>query len=895
LILVLLLPSAALAGEAAPAAATPAAPAPAAPASLEALSPADAPRLRLPRTVLPESNRVWLVLDPDRATFNGRIEIAAQVAAPVSVFWLNAEQITIDKATLVVGGETWPLDVMPQEHDFVGFRAPRSIPAGAATITISYSGRIDDTETEGIFRQKENGDWYIFTQFEPLAARKAFPCFDEPDSKVPWQITIEVPPALVALANTPVAAEETVGDRKRITFGRTEPLPSYLVAFAVGPFEVVEGGKTRRGVPIRVIVPRGRGGDVGYVVETTTPILALLEDYFGSPYPFAKLDLLAIPLTVGFGAMENPGLVTFSQSLLTARREDFTINYRRRYASTTAHELAHQWFGDLVTLAWWDELWLNEAFASWMGGKVIDQWKPEWDGGVGSVARRSSALRSDQLQTARMVRQPIESNHDVENAFDGITYSKGAAVIRMFESWVGEDRFRDGIRAYLKEHAWSNATATDFLQAIGTAAGRDVAGPFTTFLDRAGAPLVTFETPCSEGATPVLRLAQQRFLPLGSRASAEQSWHLPVCVRYPAGKDLARGCVLLTERTGELPLSRAKTCPAWILPNDGGLGYYRSDLGGDWLERLLDRGMEQLTLPERVAVIGDVDALVTAGKVEAGVALGLVTRYAQDENRQVVSAVASIAEAIADDVPDELRPNYARFIRKVFGARARQMGWVPARDEDDDTRLLRNLLLGLVTDEGEDRELAAAAQPAALAWLEDHAALDPDMIGLVLNTAALYGDRALFDRLHAAAKSATDRRDRRRLLGALASFRDPELARRATALVLGDDFDIRETMGLVYGGLDDPRNRRMVYDFVKQNHDALLQRLPKDSARGLVLVASAQCDASIQADAAAFFEKRMAELPGGPRLYAQSMEQLDLCVKQREAHRRSIAEFLETY
>src|SRR6266545_3047899 len=263
-----------------------AAPAPAAKAAPPAPAPT-APTLRLPRTLLPEENRVSLVLDPAKSTFTGRIEIAARVAEPARVFWLSAE---------------------------------------AVTVVLDYHGKIDDKETEGIFRQKDGEDWYLFTQFESMSARRAYPCFDEPDSKVPWQITLEVPENAVALSNTPVAAEDKTGHgTRRVTFVKTPPLPSYLVAFAVGPFEVVPAGHTRTGTPIRIVVPRGRGGEVGYVADTTAPILALLEDYFGTPYPFAKLDIMAIPQTVGFGAMENPGLVTFNQRLLVARRADFTI------------------------------------------------------------------------------------------------------------------------------------------------------------------------------------------------------------------------------------------------------------------------------------------------------------------------------------------------------------------------------------------------------------------------------------------------------------------------------------------------------------------------------------------------------------------------------------------
>jgi alanyl aminopeptidase len=315
------------------------------------------PPLRLPRTLLPQANRATLVLDPTQDTFVGHITIEARVTTPMQLFWLHADRLTIDTATIRADGEQWALVVLPQATDVVGFRSAREIPAGPVLLHIAYRGRLQDTETKGVFHQREGSDWYVFTQFEPLGARWAYPCFDEPDSKVPWQITLEGPHSLVAISNTPVVPDTPTDHGTRVvTFRETPPLPSYLVAFAVGPFAVVDAGATRDGAPLRVIVPEGRSGDVDYVVEHTAPLLAWLEDYFGMPYPFAKLDLLAVPLTVGFGAMEPPGLITISQRLVVARRADFTLGFQRAFAAVTAHELAHQWFGDLVTLAWWDDL-----------------------------------------------------------------------------------------------------------------------------------------------------------------------------------------------------------------------------------------------------------------------------------------------------------------------------------------------------------------------------------------------------------------------------------------------------------------------------------------------------------------------------------------------------------
>ena len=857
-----------------------------------AVGAADPPKSRLPRAFLPESNHVQISLDPSQETFQGQIEIRGQLQAPTRVIWLNAEALELDRATLTRGGKSTTLRVLPQPKDFVGLEAPRELPPGPATLVIKYRGRIDPKETEGIFRQKVADAWYAFTQLEAVSARRAFPCFDEPDSKVPWTITLEVPRGMVALANTPEESETpTKKGTTLVRFAATPPLPSYLIAFAVGPFEVVAAGKTRGGAPLRVIVPKGHGGEVDFVVKTTFELLALLEDYFGSPYPFAKLDLLAIPQTVNFGAMENPGLVTFNQRLLTARRQDFTIGFQRSSAGTIAHELAHQWFGDLVTLAWWDDTWLNEAFASWMGDKVVDAWRPDWSHGTGPAESRDYAIAIDDLASTRKIRQPVVTNDDIEDSFNGIVYVKGQAVLSAFEHWVGEEAFQKGVRAYLTAHAGKNATSANFLAALDAAAGKPVSSALATFLDQVGAPLVRVGLVCDKGKPPRVTLAQERFAVSGSRVERKQTWQLPVCVRYPEG----RACTLLAEPRGELVLDGAKTCPRWIAPNEAGLGYYRASLQGDLLARLLDRGMNALTLAERVALIDDVDALVKAGEVDLAIAGRLVTGFAGDENLQIVRSVVGIAAGMKWVAEGALQQNYGRFIARTFGARARQLGWKPGADESEDQKLLRKSLVPIVAVDGGDVELVKEATRLALAWLDDHEAVDPDLVSEVLGTAARKGDRALYERFLAAARTAPDLRDRGRLLRALAAFRDPELVRQNIRLVVDKAFDPREAYGLLYGGAYDERTKRVAYEEIKKQYDALAAVLPAPSRAYLVNIGASQCDRALREDVRAFFEPRTPKEMSGQTAFTQAMEALDLCIENRAARRASVEKFLRAY
>ena len=385
-----------------------------------------------------------------------------------------------------------------RKDERVALRFPHPLPPGPVTLRLEFRGTQFTQEDSGIFRQQSGGDWYAFTQFEETDARRAFPCVDEPSAKIPWELTLRVPTTLTAVANTPMVSETPAADgMKDVKFRQTRPLPSYLVAFGVGPFEIKEARPFgKKHVPLRFVVPRGRGAETRYAASVTPRIVGLLEDYFGMAYPYDKLDVLPIPFTVQFGAMENVGLVTFREALVLAPTEQDRVQRRRQYALVAAHEFAHQWFGDLVTAAWWDDIWLNEAFATWMETKIIDRWAPAWGMAAERVEHRNGAAEADALVNSRVIRQPVNSDNDVKNAVDAITYSKGAAVLRMFEQWVGPETFRRGIQQYVRTHADGNATAKDFLASISQAAGRDVAPAFNTFLDHPGVPRVQASVRC---------------------------------------------------------------------------------------------------------------------------------------------------------------------------------------------------------------------------------------------------------------------------------------------------------------------------------------------------------------------------------------------------------------
>ena len=850
---------------------------------------AEPPKLRLGGEVRPVKYAADLRLLTDSPGFTGSIDIDIQLQKPESTIWLNAREIKIARAT--AGAQTATVENGGAE--FVGLRFPAELATGAARLHIEYSGKVSPKNSEGIFQGRDGTNLYLFTQFEELDARRAFPCFDQPDFKTPWQLTLHVKQGEKTFSNTPQISETAEADgMKRVVFAPTKPLPSYLVAFAVGPFDVVDAGRAGKNrVPVRIITPKGQAGEAKYAAEVSATILGKLENYFGIPYPFEKLDCVAIPLTYGFGAMENVGLVTFEQTILLSDPARNTTRRQREYASVAAHEFAHQWFGGLVTLAWWDDTWLNEAFATWTSSKILAEWKPEWKTRVSDLSAKFGAMSQDSLVTTRKIHQPIESEDDISDAFDSITYEKGSAVIRMFENWVGEKKFQSGVTSYLKRHAYKNATSGDFLDAIAATGQPKLPAAFKTFLDQPGVPEISVELDCTGAAA--ISLSQKRYLPIGSGGSKDEIWQTPVCVRYQTSRGVEKECFLLDKAQAEFKLSKASGCPGLLWANDHASGYYIDAYRGDLLSKLIGHGPEFLDAAERVTLVNDLGRLAGAGDGKESVALGAVEIYGKSPEREVVAQTENIVTGARPLLSANLYPNYARFVRKVYGERAGALGWSAKPGEDADTRLMRDTVVIFTAQQGRDRALQAEARKLADGWLKDRKGVDPDVLSGVLSVAAREGDRALFDRFLEELKRTRDLVERRAIIGALGSFRDPKLVDAAHRLVLNSSIDARESAFLLFAGEDDPETQDMAFEFVKANYDDLIKRLPTGGGSdfGAILPnVVAGCDARAEQELS-FFADRVKQFAGGPRSYQQVLERIKLCEARKAALGADVAEF----
>ncbi|HYO79061.1 MAG TPA: M1 family metallopeptidase, partial [Thermoanaerobaculia bacterium] len=514
-----------------------------------------AAQLRLGRDVVPLSQGIALRLDPRLERYAGITTILLDVKKSAPSFSLHAEGMNIE--SVAIDGVVATFAAGPEQTLVITPAAP--LAAGQATLRISFDNDYDRTAV-GLYKMTSGDEPYVFTQFQAIDARKAFPCFDEPSFKIPYQLTAVIPAQYDALFNTPVEKESADNEWKTIRFATTRPLPSYLLAMAVGTFEYTD--VTGASVPMRIITTRGKGALTGVAAQSTPKLLAALETYFGSRYPFEKLDLIAVP-EYWPGAMENPGLITFSEEILLLDPKAATPAQRRTNARITAHELAHMWFGDLVTMAWWDDLWLNESFGDWMGDRITQQVFPELGVEMNELQNVQNIMNVDASPLTNPIR---DRNATPGSALSnvGIAYNKGKAVIRMFERWLGPERFQAGIRRHLQRHAWSNATASDFWSSLGT----EVATPMETFIDQAGVPLVQVElVPPNR-----VRLTQSRYLRHGVTAAA-QRWIVPVALRYSDGKSLRTQTVLLDAAAKTFTLDAKKV--AWVFPHADAAGYYR--------------------------------------------------------------------------------------------------------------------------------------------------------------------------------------------------------------------------------------------------------------------------------------------------------------------------------
>ncbi len=848
---------------------------------------------RLTREVQPLAQAVELTLDPAKDDYTGRVRIDLVAAAPFRSFRLHALGPVIATATLTdPAGSVTPLTAHVTRADLgiVELTAPTELPAGQYLLKADFTARYT-RDGLGLYKTVSRGDPYLFTQFEDSHARKAFPCWDEPAFKINWQLTLTVPENLEAVANAPVARESRAGGLKTLHFGRTPPMSSYLVAIAVGPLEYVP--VPDQGVPGHIITPRGQSALAAEAVRLAPPILARLEEYFGIPYPYAKLDQIAVPEYV-YGAMENAGLITYTDRLLLMDPARPSFSARRRLANVMAHEIAHMWFGDLVTMEWWDDLWLNESFADWICAKVVDQQYPEFRIGIQQSKEIKGAMRSDALPSITAIRRPVTAETDLAQLADELTYSKGKGILTMVENWIGPAQFRAAMQAYFRQHSWGNTRADDLWAAFSSVSGNDITALLAAYIEKPGIPLVTFAF-APDGR---LRLSQRQFTNLGDPAAPGQ-WQVPVVLNWSKQGRLHRERLLLTEesQTFDVPgLAEAD----WIYPNAGEAGYYRWSLPAELNVRLA-RHAAELPALERVGLLDNNSALFSAGLIDGDAYLAFLTASGRDEDPDVVASVLEgIGGIHAAFVTTELEPTYQAYRASILRPVLDRIGLQPRAGEPDYIAPLRVSLYGALGTDNADPAVVAECRRLAGLYLENPRQVDASLAYVALSVSAFHGDAALFETLQAALGKAAMPMQRSALIAALSGFRDPAIVRRALDYSLTPALNSTEFLGVLTGGRsrgsasarEDLRDLRI--QWMMEHFDAIAAKAPPEYVARLIAVAGT-------ADAATFDRVRaFLQSPGrrteyGDVVIAKAADRLAARQRLKEKEQASVARYLSSF
>ncbi len=727
---------------------------------------------RLDHVAIPTAQSVDLTCDPEKPDYTGTVRVTLDVKRVTEVLRFNTRALTVDSATLEgPGGAVKASAIEPLEPEQVRVRFAKSIAPGTYTLALAFHNAYN-THAISLYKVVTGGRAYLFTQFEDTEAREAFPCWDEPEFKIPWRMTLRVPAADLAVSNTPIASETRSGAGKVVVFEPTRPLPSYLIAIAVGPFETVP--IPGMSVPGRVITVQGASALAADAATQSAPLLKSLERYFGRPYPYAKLDLIAAPEFL-YGAMENAGAIVFADRSLLLDPTRASPEQRSRIFSVMAHEMAHMWFGDLVTMKWWDDLWLNESFATWMADKVMDDVHADDREGVNALFSIQRAFTTDSRLSTRAMRGKIEGATTLGETASDLTYNKGGAVLTMFERWVGPDKFRAGVLDYLKAHEWANAEGRDLWLAIGKQSGEDVDGAMKTFLDQPGVPLVTLE----QAGGGKVRLSQRRFLSVGDAPAETQLWRIPVILRYPVGREVRTLRVWLTrpDTTVELGVT---AMPAWIMPNAGASGYYRWRVPESMRDALIAaRG--SLSERERMDLIFNFTAQLHAGAEHGERYLQMIAALADDPEPEVLRAdMESLDDSRIALTTARSATAFATYVRATFEPPLRRIGLAPRRDELPGVSSSRALLLRLLGDAGQSSWVLAYAESLSQVYRKSPTSVPPSLVDQAIVLGARRADAATFEDYRHRFETARVPSDRALYLVGIGSFRDPAL--RASAL-----------------------------------------------------------------------------------------------------------------
>ncbi|MCK6553398.1 ERAP1-like C-terminal domain-containing protein [Candidatus Binatia bacterium] len=775
---------------------------------------------RLSKDVMPVRYALRIEADLDAWQFRGSADIDVTVKRPTASVTLHALDLTIAGAVVEIGGAERPATVTGNPvAETVTLQPAAPLQPGSARLRLQFSGAIIE-RLRGFYRSHKDGARYAATQFEAADARRAFPCFDEPEFKARFALTLVVPDGVTAIANGAVRHQTSLPEgRTEIVFAETPPISTYLVAYCVGPFDATPAAQTPSGVPVRVFLPRGMADKGIYARDAHARSLTYLEDYTGIPYPYGKVDAIGVP-DFEAGAMENPGAITYRLTAIAADPERTSVHALKGIFYTAAHELTHMWWGDLVTMAWWDDLWLNESFATFVGYKAVAELMPEWGLWRDFVATLARPFALDALVSTHPISFEVKNAKQATERFDVITYWKGAGVVRMIEGFLGAEAFRAGVRTYLGRYRESNATADDFWRELTTASRRDVATIADAWIKTPGHPVVHVgATQADDGLRLTLR--QERFFAdaEASRNVEPQVWPVPMIFACGGPGGVREERVLLTAARAEVTLRGAR----WCFPNGGGTGFYRFTMDDAAFAALLGAVPEALAPHERLNLVDNQWALLRAGKVSVEQFFRLVDAYRGETDRAVFAALADhLAWLGLHAVGDGARTAFERYVCAYYEPVLTALGWDPQPEESADDRMKRAAVLGALGLVARAPAVRVEARHRLERYLDDRRSLDPNLASAVAGIAARDGDAELYDRYLERKRSAsTDPEEEQRFLLALAAFEPPALIRRTLDLVLTGEVRAQDRPFLLAGLLGRRASREHAWSFVRDRWQEL--------------------------------------------------------------------------
>ena len=782
--------------------------------------------------------------------------------------------------TVTAGGKQQTAAVsLDKDKEQATFTFPEKLPAGHASLAIAYTGILNN-DLRGFYLSKTARRNYAVTQFESTDARRAFPSFDEPAFKATYDISLVINAGDTAISNTPIESDTPgAAGKHALKFLTTPKMSTYLVAFLVGDFQCSSGDQD--GVAIRVCSTPDKVALTPYGVDIAKYILHYYNTYFGIPYPLKKLDLIGLP-DFAAGAMENFGAITYRETDLLLDPKTASVDAKERVALVIAHEMAHQWFGDLVTMQWWDNVWLNEGFASWMENKSVAAMHPEWNMDQFVAADEDGTLNLDALPTTRAIRARADTPDEIEQMFDGIAYGKASDVLLTVENYVGEETFRKGVHAYLAAHLYANATAEDFWNAQTAVSHKPVDKIMESLVAQRGVPLLTFADP----AGGRVQVTQKRFfLSPGIQSDPTQKWTIPVCFKTEKGQS----CQVLTPADSTLKVPSSSL----FFANAGAQGYYRSAYTPAAHAAIAAAIETRLAPTERIRFLGDEWAQLRDGKATVGDYLNLAAAVHADPNAEVVGqAIDGITEIYTQiaATPEE-KAALAAWIRATYAADYARLG-PPSEGDSFNTRDLRNQLFGLLGHYGKDPAVLAQARQMAQNYLLDPNSIDPTLSRNALASAARNGDAALFDGLQKVAESATDPNVQNTALRLLAEFQDPALVQRSLDYAASGKVRNQDAAIQFAAPLNREETRAQAWNFIKNNWSKIQAQLAVGMGAHIVHQAGNFCSADDRDDVEKFFAAH--KIPESDRALKHAIESINGCIELRSLQLPSLIQWMST-